>query len=440
MKRMLKKIIPRWLMSSYHFLLAQLGALRYGFPSRGMTVIGVVGTRGKTTTANLIWSCLEAAGYKTGLTGTANIRIGEKEMLNPYHMTMPGRFILQKILREMRDAGCTYAVIETPSEGVEQWRHKGITYDVAVLTTLYPEYVEVHRWDFERCKRMHLKIFAELLHEPRKIIDGKPIPKVIVVNADNKEKDIFLRCKADRMITYGVKAGAEVTAENIRADGNGVSFEVRGEKYELNIQGRFNVSNALAAIAVVSALGIGADAIRRGLRNVTTVPGRMERIEAGQNFSVFVDYAHDPVSLEAALGAVRDTRKGGSEKTILLLGAEGGGRDKHKRPIMGRVAARETDYIVVSNVDPYDDDPKEILEDIGRAAEEGGKKRGTNLFVIEDRREGIRKALSLAGQHDTVLITGKGSEQSLIMRGGEIPWDDRFIVRQELEKIMKKQR
>src|SRR3989344_4572490 len=159
LKKFLKKLTPRFILRVYHFALAYLGALVYGFPSRRMVVIGIVGTRGKTSAANLIWACLSSAGYKAGLTGTANIRVGSEERMNPYHMTMPGRFTLQKLLREMADAGCAFAVVETPSEGVEQFRHKGIAYDAAVMLNMYPEYLEGHGWDYERCKDMHEVIF-----------------------------------------------------------------------------------------------------------------------------------------------------------------------------------------------------------------------------------------------------------------------------------------
>ncbi len=446
MKKLIKFFAPRFLISFYHWFLAYLGAFIYGFPSKKMVVIGVLGTRGKTSTANFIWSILNAAGEKTGLTGTANFRIGNEEQLNRYHMTMPGRFFLQKFLRKMVRAGCRYAVIETPSEGVEQWRHKGIFYDVAILTTLYPEYMAVHNWDFERCKKMHLKVFEELHDQPRKTINGKKIPKVIVVNSDNEDKNLFLNPPADKKITYGLKAGADLTAAFIKTNNEDVSFESGGEKYELGVKGSFNVLNALGAMAVASALGIGKQYVKKGLKNLSSVPGRMEKIEAGQNFDVFVDYAHDGPSMTAALNAVGEMSAKGplrprSEasgkaggKIIAVIGAEGGGRDKKKRPVIGKLAAEKSDYVVVTNVDPYDDDQNEIIEDIARAAEAAGKVRNRNLFAITDRREGIKQAFKLAKEGYIVLITGKGAEQSMIIGSEKIPWDDRKVARQEIEK------
>ncbi len=435
MKKNLRLFAPKFLSSGYHLALAYLGALWFGFPSRKMTVIAVIGTRGKTTTANLIWSCLTAAGHKTGLTGTANIRIGDREFLNPYHMTMPGRFVLQKLLSDMKRAGCEYAVVETPSEGVEQWRHKGILYDAAVLSVVYPEYAEAHGWSFERCKRMHLEVFKKLAGGRRKILNGKKIPKTIVVNADSDFSEDFIRCEADNKITYGIEHNADCRGEGIRVGPSNITFRVGKDKYELRIRGAFNVPNALAAVALCSALGIEQKAIARGLSRLKCVPGRMESIEAGQPFSVLVDYAHDPVSIEAALRAVHVMKKSGSSKVILLFGATGGGRDKKRRPLMGRLAAELADFVIVSNDDPYDDDPREILEDVVRGAEKAGAKRGEKLFIIEDRRAGMAKAFSLAREGDIVLIAGKGAEQSMMMSGGrEIAWDDRVVAREEIGK------
>lgn len=432
-KKLIKKIIPRFLISWYHLGMAYFAAFIYGFPAKKMVIIGVVGTRGKTTTANFLWAGLTAAGCKTGLTGTANIRIGKKEMMNQFHMTMPGRFALQKILHQMEKEGCKFAVVETPSEGVEQWRHKGIDYDVAVLTTLYPEYLAAHQWSYEQCKKMHLKIFSELENQKRKRISGQSVPKIIVINNDSQDREMFLQCSADKFITYAIKSPADFMVENIQSRSNGVSFTVEKDLYELKILGEFNVYNALAALSALVALGIDKKAIKEGLAQLQSIPGRMEKINKGQNFLVLVDYAHDAVSIGALLTAAQNMKEERSNKIIILLGAEGGGRDKKKRPVMGELVAKKADYVVVSNVDPYDDEPAEIIEDIANATEKFGKIRGTDLFAIEDRKEGIKKALSLAKKGDVVLITGKGAEQSMVLKNGSIKWDDREVVGELLD-------
>lgn len=436
MKKLVKKLIPKFLINWYHLILPYIGAVIYGFPSKKMVIIGVVGTRGKTTTAKLIWSCLDAARERAGLTSTAVIRLGEKEILNPYHMTMPGRFAMQKMLGAMVKSGCKYAVIETPSEGIEQWRHRAIEYDAVVLVTLYPEYLKIHGWDYERLKVMNQKIFSGLENSPRKTIDNKKIPKIIVANSDLAESREFFSFNADQKITFGINSEANFVAKEINTTSQGTTFRIGTHPYELMLVGAYNVINALAAIAVASGLGIDDKYIKEGLKKVAVVPGRMEKIEAGQNYAVFVDYAHDEISLKAVLETANEIKRTKNSKIIILIGAEGGGRDKTKRPKMGRIAAKLADFVVVSNVDPYDDNPLIIIEDIAQASEKNGKIRNKNLFVIEDRKKGIQKALSLARPDDIVIITGKGAEQSMIIKNKSIPWDDRRIVRQEFENIL----
>lgn len=443
LKSLLKKILPESLFDLYYWCSALAAAFYFGFPSRRMIVIGVTGTKGKTSTADFIWSVLTAGGYKTGMISTAHFRIGEKEFLNQYHMTMPGRFRLQKLLYEMQKAGCTHCVIETTSEGIKQFRHIGIAVDIAVFTNLSPEHLQSHGGSFEEYKKAKGKLFASLAASPRKIIGGKRIPKIIIANFDDPAKDYFLNFSADTKKTFGLSEGADVRAERIRDTDTQVLFSVGAVEYGLHILGRFNVSNALPAIVLGEVFVIPYAAIQKGLGGLRMIPGRMEEIRdglirrdaQGHNLRVFVDYAHEGKSMAALLEAGRIIAAKTGGRVIVLLGAEGGGRDKAKRPVMGKIVGEHADYVVVSNVDPYEDDPKEICEDIARAAEAVGKRRRENLFVIEDRREGIRKVLSLARSGDAVFITGKGAEQSIIIGGKSVPWDDRVVVRDELRKI-----
>ena len=435
LKSKIKKLIPEDFISFYHLGLAALAAFYYGWPSKKMIIIGITGTKGKTSAANFIWSVLTAGGHKAGLIGTANIRIGEIEMLNKYHMTMPGRFILQKLLRQMADAGCEFAVVETTSEGIKQWRHFGIFYDIAVFTNLTPEHLEAHGNNFEKYKETKGRLFKALYHGSHKIIGGKEIKKIIIVNYDDPHKEYFLNFPADKKINFGTKEGADFQADKIRNTGEGLEFLVGLMPYQINILGKFNVYNALPAIVIGSIFGVSNERIYEGLKNLKNIPGRMEKINEGQDFTVFVDYAHEKEGMSAVLETANEITAG---KVIVLLGAEGGGRDKAKRPILGEIAGKYADFIIVSNVDPYEDDPKEICEDIAVAAEKFGKTRGKNLFVTLDRREGIKKAISLANKNDVVLITGKGSEQSIVIGGKRYPWDDRTVVREELNKLKSK--
>jgi UDP-N-acetylmuramoyl-L-alanyl-D-glutamate--2,6-diaminopimelate ligase len=436
MKKLLRKILPKKTLLFYHYLLSILATIYYKFPAKKMIIIGVTGTKGKTSTINFIWSCLNAGGFKTGIITTANIRIGEKEFLNQYHMTMPSSSIIQKMMAKMVKEKCRFCIVETTSEGIKQFRHTGIYYDIAVFTNLTPEHLPSHEGSFEKYKEMKGKMFASLLNY-KKIIDGKKVEKIIIVNKDNEHFDYFLNFKADKKITYGIKNGSDFTATEIKEKLDEVEFKIKENDFKINILGKFNVYNTLPAIIISQNFKISDELINKGLNNLKIIPGRMEKIEEKQNFTVLVDYAHEKESMTGLLETANNMRKNKEEKIIILLGAEGGGRDKTKRPIMGELSAKMADFVVVSNVDPYEDNPQEILEDIAKSCEKFGKIRNENLFVIEDRRSGINKALSLAKENDLVLITGKGAEQSMIINGKKIAWDDRKVLREELKKILK---
>ena len=420
MKELLKKILPESFILAYHYFLSVLAVFIYGFPSRKMVVIGVTGTKGKTSTANFIWACLNAGGKKTGIITTANIRIDEDESLNNYHMTMPGRFSIQKTLAKMVKAGCKFCVVETTSQGIRQYRHIGVDYDMAVFTNLTPEHISAHK-DFSEYKKMKGKMFAALAQSKAKKIDGKRIEKTIIVNFDSEHKDYFLDFAADKRVTYGLEGG-DFVAKIMEENETGVKFQVGESIFKINILGKFNIYNTLPAIIIAKIFEIKDEAIGVGLLNLKIIPGRMEEINEGQNFKLFIDYAHEKASMTGALLAVNKIKKEEENKIIVLLGAEGGGRDKTKRFEMGEVVAKMADYVITSNVDPYNDNPREIAEDIVLTAEKFGKIRNENLFLIEDRREGIKKAITLAKSGDIVIITGKGAEQTMIIGGKTIPW------------------
>ncbi|MDO8513051.1 MAG: UDP-N-acetylmuramoyl-L-alanyl-D-glutamate--2,6-diaminopimelate ligase [bacterium] len=436
-KSTIRKMVPEPVMSIYHFFIAYFAAVRYKFPSKKMVMIGITGTKGKTSTANFIWSCLTANSYKVGLIGTANIRIGQSEMLNQFHMTMPGPSSLQKIISQMADEGCKYCVMEVTSEGIKQFRHMGIIFDFAVLTNLTPEHLAAHG-SFDKYREAKGKLFAGLKKGFVKTINGRKLSKTIILNNDCPEKDYFQQFDADAKITYGIKKKADFNAKDIKDTSSGVMFSVKDVPYKLNILGDFNIYNALPAIIIANELGVLKNRIQKGLYELSLIPGRMEKIVEGQNYTLIVDYAHEKESMSAVLNTAKNMSKDSKGRIIVLLGAEGGGRDKVKRPLMGKLAGKLADYVIVSNVDPYEDDPTEIVEDIAVACEREGKVRGKDLFIIEDRRKGINKALSLAKRDDIVLITGKGAEQSIVINGKRSDWDDRRVVREELRKILRK--
>ncbi len=435
MKNLIKKLLPKQILLSYHYVLGFLGAVFYGFPSKKMIIIGITGTKGKTTTANFVWAVLNGSGIKTGLLTTANLRIGNEEILNPFHMTMPGRFVVQKYLSKMQKAGCKVAIVETTSQGLVQYRHIGISYDMAIFTNLTPEHIDSHG-SFENYKKAKKILFDTLAKSKNKIFEGKEIKKVIIANADSEHADFFLESKADKKFTFSLATPSDAKAENVVQDEDGVRFSVDGDEYKIHILGTFNTLNALPGILIGKEMGLSVSQIQGGLLSVSQIPGRMEEIKGGQNFRVFVDYAHEKFSMTYVCETAR-LLAGSEKKVIVLLGAEGGGRDKGKRPVMGEIVGRLADYVIASNVDPYEDDPLPIATDIADAAEKAGKKKDENLFVILDRREGIKKSFELAKEGDIVFITGKGAEQSMVIGGQSIPWDDRVIVKEELAKIVR---
>jgi UDP-N-acetylmuramoyl-L-alanyl-D-glutamate--2,6-diaminopimelate ligase len=432
--RMLRKALPAGVFDAYHRALARFAASLYRHPSREMIVIGVTGTSGKTSVCFFLAKALEARGAKTGMTSTAFFKVADNEWPNRTKMTMPGRLGLQKILREMADAGCAYAVIETSSQGILQHRHREIAYDACVFTNLHPEHLEAHG-GFERYKRAKVSFFEYAASLPPKSVKGEPVPRLAVLNGDDEHADAFALRGFDRIVRFGLKPGADVRAADIEEEIGRVSFTVGETRFCVNTPGRVTALNALAAVAAAEALGLSREAIAERLRAVPAMPGRYEFIDQGQPWKVIVDFAFEPVALEALFDFVDRFR--GRGRVIHVTGSCGGGRDVSRREVIGRLSARRADVTVVTNEDPYDDDPRRIIDDVAGGAAGAGGREGETLFRILDRREAIRKAVALAAPGDFVLITGKGSEPVMaVARGQKIPWDDREEAREAIRQRM----
>ena len=475
----IKKIIPKklwdYLWPIYHFSWGVLGNLLYRHPSQKMIVIGVTGTTGKTTSVYLIAQMLKAAGYQVGYTSTAMFGDGHKEWLNDKKMTMPGRLFNFRLMNRMVKNKCQYAVVETSSEGIIQYRHRFINYDILVLTGLYPEHIESHG-SFEAYREAKGMLFAHLKDCKTKYIDAerrvKPVEagikklsldrvkKTIIVNGDDEHKDYFLNFWAESKIEYHLteRVPVEIKDEDFAAKDHNwlkliacqtvISREAssfilchsgqcfKDEPIELKLLGGFNIANAMNAAAVGLSQGLSLQQIKEGLESVTGIPGRLEQINAGQPFSVIVDYAFEPRAVEKLYETIDLIPH---SRVIHILGSAGGGRDVARRPVLGKIAGAKADIAIVTNEDPYDDDPQIIVDQVALGAEKSGKVLDKDLFKIMDRREAIAKAFSLARASDIVLITGKGSEQAICVKGGKkIKWDDREAAREELKKILNK--
>jgi UDP-N-acetylmuramoyl-L-alanyl-D-glutamate--2,6-diaminopimelate ligase len=439
--KFLKRILGERVFIIYHNILAHIAALYYGNPSKSMLVIAVTGTKGKTSSLNFLWHVLTAGGYKVGLISTANIKIGDKELMNWYHMTMPGRFLLQGLLRQIKNEECDIALVEATSEGIKNGRHIGLFYDIAVYTNLFPEHLASHGGSFEKYKQTKGILFDNLHKLPTKIwqdkIRGKKInqQKIIVANADTDSSDYYLSFQADKKISYGLDGG-DLKAVNVVQNSKGVEFDLDNSKFTIPIIGKFNIYNALPAIAIARELGISEDKIHQGLNNCTVIPGRMEIIDEGQDFTTIVDYAHEGVSMRLALEAAVTAKRSPENKVIAVYGAEGGGRDLGKRVTMSKAAAELADYAIVTLSDPFDADPEEINKDLVAKLESFGMIYQKNIFDYIDRVDAIRKAVSLAASGDVILFASKGAEQTIMFKDRVISWDDRAEVRKAVRATL----
>ncbi len=424
MLNVIKKIIPKFVFKKaqpiYHYSLSLFGAFFYNFPSRDITVIGITGTKGKTSTTEITASIFRAAGFKVASSSTVKFMIGNKEQKNLFKMTMPGRFFIQKFLRDAVNQKCQFAVIEMSSEGAKQFRHKFIELDALIFTNLSPEHIESHG-SYEKYVEAKLSI-ARLL-----TTSTKPNP-VIIANKDDKESPKFLALKIKNKVSYSTD-----DVFNIKTDAHGSSFQLNKEVIHTKLPGMFNVYNMAGAIACAKHFGINDSDIKKGLENIDLIRGRMESIKCGQDFDVVVDYAHTKESLEAIYTAYNNYTR------ICILGNTGGGRDVWKRGEMAKVAEHYCDHIILTNEDPYDEDPMKIIDDMKVAI------TSKPVEVILDRREAISKAFSKAknirqtnkDERLAVLITGKGTDPYIMgPNGTKEEWDDATVAREELNKIM----
>lgn len=415
--RIIKRFIPRRLFAVgakiYHPLLAWSGALFYRLPSRKLNVIGITGTKGKSTVTFLTAKLLEGAGHPVAAIGSLGYKIKHREWPNLLKMTMPGRWKMQKFLREAVRAGCTHVVIECPSEGLAQGRHLGVHFDCAVFTNIHPEHLEAHG-GFENYKQAKAILFTATKH-------------IHIINADDAYAPFFASFPARKKLFYGIQHG-EMRASALEVHDDRASFNVYGTRFDLQLGGQFNVYNALAALSVVAMYGVDLPAAKPIIESIAEIPGRLQWVQK-KPFGAVVDYAHTPDSLEA----VYSTLKPEGHRLICVLGAAGGGRDKWKREKFGQLADRYCDRIILTNEDPFDEDPEKILNDIelGISVE----RLTSNVKRIMDRREAIQTALTEAQEGDIVVITGKGSETSMALAGGKkIPWSDKDVVLENLRR------
>src|SRR6266487_1213608 len=411
-----------------HIALANLACAFYGNPATQLSTIGVTGTDGKTTTCNLISALLDAADKSNGLMTTANFKLHGQEWENTTRQSTLEALEIQQMLRVMVETDVKYAVIEATSHGLELQRVRGCAFDIGVVTNITHEHLDFHG-TLEKYRRAKARLF-EMLDPARD--KGLGIRPIAILNRDDGSYEVLKPYCNVPILDYGFDQAAAVRAVDVKLDTYFTRFRTILPDAEIEIEtqlvGRFNVSNCLAAIAAAYSLGVKAIDIAQGLAGVKGVSGRMERIDEGQPFTVIVDYAHTPDSLEKVLSILRPLTSG---KLIVVFGSAGE-RDIQKRPIMGQIAAQKSDFFVITDEDPREEDRVHILHDIAKGAESVGKHEERDFLCIADRTQAIAMAFAHAQAGDTVLLAGKGHEQSIIIGREKIPWDDRQVAREQL--------
>jgi UDP-N-acetylmuramoyl-L-alanyl-D-glutamate--2,6-diaminopimelate ligase len=398
--------------STYHFFWAWVGASVHRKPSKKLFVIGVTGTKGKTTTLELLNAILETAGKRTALLSSLRIKIADESRKNETGNSMPGHGYVQKLLRDATHAGCNYALVEVTSQAVVQHRHRFISWNMGVMTNLAPEHIEAHG-SFEKYREAKLDFLRYVIKKGGKVF----------LNRDDKNFGFFSSALAEgRPLAYS-KDDESLRNYFSKMEPEQTAREQTPPKFLLS---NFNAENVAVAVAIAKELGIPNQFVEEALVNFAGVPGRMEFIKEG-TYTAIVDYAHTPDSLEAAYRAVKPAPNATyrDPKLICVLGAAGGGRDTWKRPAMGTIASDYCDEIILTNEDPYDEDPQKIIKEV-RSGILGGEPNLANVYEIPDRAEAIKKAISLMHDGDVVIGTGKGSEDWIhIARGRKIRWSER---------------
>ncbi len=413
----MQSVLPRGayrvLLLPYHYLWTLGMAVKCKFPARDLVVIGITGTKGKSSVAELASAVLERAGHTVAVSSTIHFKIGDEVWPNTFKMTLPGRGFIQEFLADAKKKGATHAIIEITSEAALQYRHLFLYMDALIFTGLEKEHIESHG-GMHKYHAAKLRIGHALALSPKR-------PRAVIANKDNFYGRSFLDLPVEVREPFMLEE-----ARNVQLSPTSSSFTYKGTDFTLAHPGEFSVRNALAAIKLGEFLDITLETAKEALASVATIKGRAERIEAGQDFLAIVDYAHTPNSLEELYKAYEGRRR------ICVLGNTGGGRDTWKRPEMGKIAETYCDEVILTDEDPYDENPEEIV-----SAMADGMERKPQ--IVMDRREAIRTALSLAKKDDVVLVTGKGTDPYIMRANGEKePWSDSAVVAEELKKLLHK--
>lgn len=410
-KATIRALTPRFVISLYHRLFPLVGSWWFGYPSHQLIVVAVTGTKGKSSTIEYLNAMYEAAGYRTALLSGIRKKVGPISTKNTSRLSTPGRFAIQKFLAEALRDGCTHAIVEMTSEGSVLHRHKNIEFDGLIFTNLAPEHIESHG-GLAQYITAKLSIGEAVAHSPKK-------RRVLVAPKEDAVTAQFAALPFTERFLCSL-----TDAHDISYTPRGVIATVDDISLTINFPGAFSLMNALLAARMAQAHGVRMEHIARGLEKLTSIPGRAQFVDEGQSFDVVVDYAHTKESLEALYASFPNRKK------ICVLGATGGGRDTWKRPVMGAVADTYCDEIIVTNEDPYDEDPVVIIN----AVREGITTHTPTIII--DRKEAIQEACRRAHTGDVVLVTGKGTDPTIQgPHGTSIPWSDEAVCREALAHV-----
>lgn len=419
-KQLIRLILPKslynFLLSKYHFLLAFLGFVYYRNPSKQLTLIGITGTKGKSSVTEILGHILRSDGKKVATLSTIQFSIGDSVERNLFKMTMPGRFFVQKFLRDAVDAGCTHAVIEMTSEGAKQHRHRFLSLDGLIFTNLTPEHIESHG-SFDNYKKAKLSIAQAVAKSSKR-------PRFLVANVDDEHGQDFLDFGVEHKLPYSLK---DLSLHTLHKDS--MSLVIENKNIRVPLIGLFNVYNVLGAITMARALNVSLEKIQTSLESLPVIAGRVEKFyspqTADKHITAVVDYAHTPDSLTKLYEAFKNQPK------VCVLGNTGGGRDTWKRPEMAAIAEKYCDHIFLTNEDPYDEDPQKIIDEMANGIEDKEK-----LTIEMDRRRAIEQALSLTPDGGVTLVSGKGTDPYIMgPNGTKQVWSDSQVVRESIQKV-----
>jgi UDP-N-acetylmuramoyl-L-alanyl-D-glutamate--2,6-diaminopimelate ligase len=422
--------------------LTWLAAAFYDWPARKLTVVGVTGTDGKTTTTNLLYQVLRTAGIKAGMVSTVNAVIGDEVLDTGFHVTTPDAHDVQHYLARMVDAGLTHVVLETTSHGWAQHRVDACEFDIGVVTNITWEHMNEHG-TYENYRAAKARLFTNIENTR---VKPQGNPRLAIINRDDQSFDFLNNFIKTKKLNYGLQGGADIRAENIQYSPTGIHFTAASKDFLVDVTstlvGAYNVSNCLAAFtAAVYGLGVEPAVAARGLASLEGIPGRMERIDLGQPFTAIVDFAHTPNALKVSLEAAREMLVGTKEESgrngrIIVAFGSAGLRDKEKRRMMAEVAAELADISVLTAEDPRTESLEGILEEMATGARSKGGRERETFWRVADRGEAIRFAVKLARPGDIVLACGKGHEQSMCFGKTEFLWDDRTAMRAALSELL----